>query len=213
MASRLMHLAVGALLEARCPIDSPDRFRIGLILPDAMVTASPEMHRKSHFQRLLSDARHVMDHTAFFVRFRKETAEDPLYLGYYLHLIQDGIYRKRFYDSFPHGVSREALYRDYRILNGRLLKQFGLTGDLAEPADFSRLPLTRIAPFEIPAFLEELREDLAPPSPGDPLFLTEDWTETYLREASAVCLREIKAIREGLPLLPADAYSYEKRPD
>ena len=46
MASRLMHLAVGALLGESGLISDLPRFNLGLLLPDAMVSAPTKKHRK-----------------------------------------------------------------------------------------------------------------------------------------------------------------------
>ena len=60
--------------------------------------------------------------------------EDDFYLGYYLHLVQDVLYRRFVYDKYhwnpmiPGNVER--LHRDYAIVNGYIIKKYNLVNDL-----------------------------------------------------------------------------------
>lgn len=83
-----------------------------------------------------------MDFTGFYKQFSAKLLENNLYLGYYFHLIEDAIYRKFLYYDYQLGGNRgqeflEALYNDYAILNGYLLKTYRLTNTPKIPEHFT----------------------------------------------------------------------------
>ena len=91
MASRVMHLAVQAEQNREMPPRNPDRLALGVIQPDGVATKVDQ--RASHLKITLPDGRMTDDLTGFRQRFGPELARVELYLGYYLHLVQDLVYR------------------------------------------------------------------------------------------------------------------------
>ena len=143
MASRILHLAAAKLILDEHPAADEKRFRLGSILPDAGERVS------AHFRvRIDGGTKTMMALGGFRARFA-DKMDDPLYLGYYLHLVQDIVFRKVFYldhgwkvDS-PQKVKR--LYDDYRILNTWAIEKFALREDLTAPENFSAEPICAVS--------------------------------------------------------------------
>ena len=115
MASRILHLAAAKLILDEHPAADEKRFRLGSILPDAGERVS------AHFRvRIDGGTKTMMALGGFRARFA-DKMDDPLYPGYYLHLVQDIVFRKVFYLDHGWKVDSpqkvERLYDDYRILN------------------------------------------------------------------------------------------------
>lgn len=87
--------------------------------------------------------------------------KDDLYLGYYLHLIQDMLYRRFLYgehgwnSSIPGNV--EKLHRDYEILNGYVAEKYGLSREMVQEIDLADEPLAQLAEFDAKGLAEEVR--------------------------------------------------------
>ena len=93
---------------------------------DSIEEKAPAKYRRkcqgSHLKKkICENTRYTYDLEFFRDRYGKYMEKDDLYLGYYLHLIQDMLYRRFMYEehgwnsSAPGNV--EKLHRDYEILN------------------------------------------------------------------------------------------------
>ena len=92
MASRILHLIVAKEIIKQIKIKDENRFKFGMILPDAYNGDIDKA--SSHMKIVICDGRKkTYDLTQFKREFAKEIYENDLYLGYYLHLLQDMIYR------------------------------------------------------------------------------------------------------------------------
>ena len=166
MASRILHLAAAKLILDEHPAADEKRFRLGSILPDAGERVS------AHFRvRIDGGTKTMMALGGFRARFA-DKMDDPLYLGYYLHLVQDIVFRKVFYLDHGWKVDSpqkvERLYDDYRILNTWAIEKFALREDLTAPENFSAEPICAVSDFALPEFLAELHADFTtPPPPGE----------------------------------------------
>lgn len=219
MASRIMHLAIAtALLDSLGEQIDADgkgkgkgkgkgigmgrtRFLFGSLLPDASAT------KASHFPVYRTDERDgsrwkTFDLAGFRQTYASEIRNDPLFLGYYLHLLQDILFRKRMYGETPYDPhvpgNIPLLYEDYRIVGSAVIRSAGLTPpavpDRLETAD--RL-LNRF-PFRISAFADELKKDFAQSEAhesGQTTFLHMDTAERFIEEAAAACRAEAAWIR------------------
>lgn len=207
MASRILHLAAAKLILDEHPMADEKRFRLGAILPDAGARVS------AHFRtRIDGGTKTMMALSDFRARFA-DKMDDPLYLGYYLHLVQDIVFRKVFY--LDHGWKTdslekiERLYADYRILNTWAIGKFALRDDLTAPENFSAEPLAAVSDFELPEFLAELHADFTtPPPPGDCVYFTKAIAEEFLAAAVPLCLREIAALHEGKTAVDERAWAW-----
>lgn len=95
MASRIIHLAVTNCLLKNYRYKDKNRIELGSILPDAITDGN------SHMKIWISGGtKKTYDLTGFRSRFLSEMLEDDLYLGYYLHLVQDMYFRNFVYHRY-----------------------------------------------------------------------------------------------------------------
>ena len=88
MASSIMHVAISTGVLREFPDIERNRFLLGSMLPDA---AGPgNGHRKIN---VCDGAKKTYDLPGFRAQFAEQLKNDPLYLGYYLHLVQDLVFR------------------------------------------------------------------------------------------------------------------------
>ncbi|MBQ3480797.1 MAG: hypothetical protein IJQ43_02925 [Oscillospiraceae bacterium] len=210
MAQRTIHYLIGEELIG-LGVRDVDRFRVGNVLPDAIEDL---VYRNlTHYQ---SDALLGGRSVRFsdFERFRREFAPlvetDGLYLGYYMHLVEDACYR-RFWKKigFPERhMTREkvaVLHNDYHLLNAYIVRSRGLRDELVFPAGFEREPINRLYPFLLKDFLEEMRGDFTEDPQGTTHYMTEALLEEYLSGAMDVCRDALRRILSGEE--PLDARS------
>ena len=132
MAQRTVHYLFGELFSQQIEIKDKQRFLLGNVLPDAYAKGSDR--DRTHFI-VKTDTQVYFD----FSKFRDEYAElirsDDLYLGYYMHLVEDAFYRAFFYnDRFTMPCTREEvpiLHKDYHILNSYIVQKYNLHNILA----------------------------------------------------------------------------------
>ena len=199
MASRILHLAVTELLLRELPFADPLRLKVGSILPDAPNT--PQGLFNSHFKIRRSDGKKKYDLEAFRREFGENLAASDLCLGYYLHLIQDTVFRRFVYDIHhwdPHHEGNpQRLHGDYARLNPFVIERFGLQCDIDEPDGFIDEPLQARFQFDLSAILADYRGDFVPIAPSEAFFFTDEMAETYIAEAAEVCQAEVAALRSG----------------
>lgn len=203
VASRLIHLAVAdAILEE---FDIPDkvRFRLGSILPDAKIDSS--LRAAPHFQKILPNGLISCDLSKFRSLYGARLLSDSLYLGYYLHLIQDMVYRRYMY-AIPNWDARVQeniikLHSDYRKINRYIIDTRGIKNDISAPEDFATEDVNLRFGFDIDRFLSELEKDFLIVQEGEYHHFTPEMAEEYLEKAIEVCRKELIALGEGLPLL------------
>ena len=87
MASRILHLAVADALLKEFDIDGPARFFLGSVLPDAKIDS--RLRALPHYQTILPNGLITYKLKEFLSVYGSKMMDDSLYLGYYLHLIQD----------------------------------------------------------------------------------------------------------------------------
>ena len=191
MASRILHLAAAKLILDEHPAADEKRFRLGSILPDAGERVS------AHFRvRIDGGTKTMMALGGFRARFA-DKMDDPLYLGYYLHLVQDIVFRKVFY--LDHGWKVDS-------------PQKALREDLTAPENFSAEPICAVSDFALPEFLAELHADFTtPPPPGECVHFTKAIAEEFLAAAVPLCRREIAALRGGTTAVDERAWAWAAR--
>ena len=199
MASRTMHLAIAKEIEGHNPINNIYRYEIGQILPDA-ITHSLSNHADSHFKSTVCDGRMKMiDFAKFRSDFQDEIATDDLYLGYYFHLIQDGIYRRFLYYDYGYKVTCpedvELLHNDYHLLNTYLVSKYHLQNSFSKPEGFEKEKINHVYPFSFDAYLEDLKNDFLPYRSGKTVFFTESMADEYISSCSELCNREFESVQ------------------
>ena len=196
MASSLMHLAVAERLAERTA--QPELFRLGCVLVDAFGQAG-------HFLNTAADGRRFYDLPRFRTAYGDRLLRDDFCLGYYLHLVQDMVYRQMIHVEHgwnPHIPGNvERLHEDYRLLNPFLVRAYGL-----RPPEMADGLADNAA-----AFLDDLRGQFAPYGGGEPFFLTESLAAEYIDRAAKVCSAELDALRAGRPGADPMDYAYGLR--
>lgn len=140
--------------------------------------------------------------------------KDDLYLGYYLHLIQDMLYRRFMYgehgwnSSAPGNV--EKLHRDYEILNEYVSKKYGLSQKMIQELDLTEEPLAQLAEFDVKDLIEEVRGEFVQRKEEKLSILTRKMADEYIVRATEFCVEELKALSEGKSGLDSTVWSWEK---
>lgn len=208
MASGVVHLAVVHELMKRRSFRDPVRLKFGALLPDA----GDRGGRRSHLRISFEDGRRSYDFEGFRRLFGSRMREDDLYLGYYLHLVQDALYRHFVYGRYrwdpraPGNIDR--LHRDYELVNGYVISRYALVNDLAVPEGFEREALCGLCSFDTAGLLNDAEAWFGPAGEGEIFFFTAEMSDEYISEAAAFCLEEIERIENGAPGLDARAIAW-----
>ena len=216
MASRIMHLAMGTLLCRELEINDRDRFLIGMLLPDAVVTGDKKA-AGTHFDRMTDESNKVMDFSQFYSEFEERIQGDELYLGYYLHLIQDCIFRKYIYYGLGLLELRgregflQGLYRDYHSVNGFLVKKYNISSLPAAPEGLDREEINRIYPFETEDFLLDMKNDLQDEYLGNEKYFSAENAEEVIRRCAHICSAEMLSLKRGEHFTFPEEYIWEAR--
>ena len=194
MSSRIVHLAIAGEINKIHPLPEPERFSLGSILPDAC----PD--KKAHYRKLLAEGtRRTLDLSGFRGLYGDRLLSDSLYLGYYLHLLQDILFRNEIYevvgfDPRPAG-NIPQLHLDYRLTNRYVINKYGLTNRVRVPAGLEAEPLWQEWQFALTPFLEELARDFRDTPRGTPKYFTEAVADRLIHRSVRLCLQELEALR------------------
>ena len=200
MASGIAHLAIiNELIKLRS-FASADRLKLGAVLADF------GNRRDTHLQtRVQNGEKRTYDLNRFRAEFGEKLLEDDLYLGYYLHLIQDIVYRRLIYGKYAWDTTIEGnierLHRDYRILNGVIIEKYGLKNDIAVPEGFKSEGINRLGAFDTDLLLESMAGFFALSEEGEIFFFTEEMADEFILEATKTCLIELDALDSGGALM------------
>ena len=150
MASRIMHMAVTKIIAEKWEIKDRNRLLLGAVLPD--VYREGDTSHESHLKiRIRGGGWVTYDLTSFKEGYGERMKEDRLYLGYYLHLVQDLVYRDFVYNEYhwnPTAAGNiERLHNDYRLINSYIIEKYGLGNELSIPDDFEKEPINALYPF------------------------------------------------------------------
>ena len=158
MASSMIHLAIVQEMRKKVSFRDINRLFLGVILPDGAVAGNSHLKKK-----ICENTRYTYDLECFRDRYGKYMEKDDLYLGYYLHLIQDMLYRRVMYgehgwnSSVPGNV--EKLHRDYEILNEYVSKKYSLSQEMIQELDLTKEPLAQLAEFDVKGLIKEVRRE------------------------------------------------------
>lgn len=207
-------MAVTKIISEKWQIKDRNRFLFGALLPD--VYREGDSSHNSHMKmRIRGGGRVTYDLTGFKEGYGKLMAEDSLYLGYYLHLVQDLVFRDFVYNEHhwnPAAAGNiERLHNDYRLINSYIIKKYGLRNELAIPSDFEKEPINALYPFGFHRLCDDLKSDFSAPSPGDIFFFTKEMADSFIRRACDICGKELQAWREGNRYVDAYDWAWKKR--
>ncbi len=200
MASSIVHYAITCELIKKRHFNNPGRLKLGSVLADAGYNGN------SHMKISVAGGH---KRTYNFEGYRKMYGElmkkDDLYLGYYLHLVQDVIYRHFMYDKYhwnpmiPGNV--EKLHKDYAIGNYYVIQKYNLINELVIPADFEKESINQICKFNLDGLVQNMNAYFVPVEDDDIFFFTKDMTDEYIAEAVEYCIRELDNLekqKEGI---------------
>jgi len=214
MASRIMHLAITEKICESFPVKDKNRLRLGSILPDAY--AGGIRDTSTHLtNRICGGTKNTHDLCRYKELFGERMKKDDLYLGYYLHLIQDLVYRQFVYgekqwDSTVLG-NVERLHKDYHQLNSYVIGKYHLQDDLVAPVDFGNEEINRLHPFDLDSFLEEMKEDYRDQSEGEYFFLTEEMADEYIKRVCDICIKELEALSKGEAYMDEFEWAWDRK--
>ena len=190
MASSIIHYAVTDELIKRRQFINPDRLKLGSILADVGYNGNSHMKMS-----IVGENKKTYDLEGYRNLYGELMKQDDLYLGYYLHLIQDIIYRHFVYDKYhwnpliPGNV--EKLHRDYAIANYYVIQKYQLKNDLKIPEDFDKESINRICSFDLIGLEKNMNSYFVPVEEDDIFFFTREMTDEYITEAVECCMREL----------------------
>lgn len=213
MASRIIHLAITDILAGKYVFRDINRLKIGATLPDA--SAPGQSTEGSHLKiQICGLTKKTYDLTRFRKEFGKKMKEDDLYLGYYLHLVQDILFRHFMYEMH-HWDSKapgnvDKLHMDYALINTYVVRKYQLQDDITLPQDFEDEAIHKLYPFGYENFYEELRGDYNSCQEGSLFFFTEQKADEYIEMAVEFCLKELDALSQGQAGL--DEYQWGWKP-
>ena len=212
MAQRLIHqLFAEKLIEdgAGVLIRDPGRFLFGSLLPDAYREreSAGDIRRDAqiatHYKRATPDMLYrYFDYAQFYRDFRSLIMTDDMYLGYYIHIVED-VYHRYFIHTvkgMPRAAVpelREAVYRDYHLLNAYIMKKYGLRQRISKPGGFENEAINSLYPFDPDRMLAELEGDYNDPAQGVPTFHTPESLDEFFEGYVPLCAEAIRLAREG----------------
>lgn len=200
MASRVIHLAITYELIKQYNFKDVERLRFGVIIPDGVPNRNEYL--LSHFKlNIGNENERTYDLTKFRNLFEDRMQADDLYLGYYLHLIQDLVYRHFVYEKYnwdprPEG-NVEKLYDDYRQINAYLINKYQMQSNIKVPTDFETERINEVTSFEPQKFIDELKKDFEPILYKERFFFKDSMVEEYISWAVELCKKELDALRDG----------------
>ena len=196
MASSIMHLAITSELTKHFDFSDISRLKFGTVLPDAGKGSA------SHLNIYLwGHNKKAYDFELFRSKYGELMKTDDLYLGYYLHLVQDLCYRHFVYDKYqwnpmiPGNV--EKLHKDYSIINLYVAKRYGLKNDLEVPDTFNDELIASQCSYDIDWLMKSMAEYFLPVPEEDIFFFTKEMADAYIEEAVELCLKELRALKTG----------------
>lgn len=202
MASSIVHLAITNELAKRISFTDINRLKFGAIVVDA--GAGGNINGDSHLKvNVLEDKKKTYDFDRYRELFGERMLHDDLYLGYYLHLVQDALYRQFIYvryhwdPTIPGNVER--LHKDYAIVNHYVVNKYDLKNDIVVPSGFESEDLTQITAFDTTSLMNHLEDYFRPVEEEPIFFFTKEMSDEFITEAVESCAKEVGRIRRGEP--------------
>ena len=200
MASSIVHLAVTNELTKQISFTDTNRLKFGAIVAD--YGAGGNQNGNSHLKvNVLDGKKKTYDFDRFRDLFGKRMLSDDLYMGYYLHLVQDSLYRQFVYDRYhwnpmlPGNVER--LHKDYQIVNQYIISRYSLKNDIVIPDGFDNEDLNQISSFDTAGLIKKLEEYFLPVEEEPVFFFTKEMSDEFIGEALAFCHKEVEKLRRG----------------
>lgn len=209
MAQRLIHYLLGEMLSKEIELKNKKRFILGSIMPDAYKEL--KYRDKTHFANRTDGT--YFDFNLFREKFARQMNEDDLYLGYYMHLVEDVLYRQFMHrNQFRVPSSSEEvliLHHDYHILNSYIVSKYNCHNILQNKINLDSEKIMEIAEFRMDEFLDDLAGDFSENIQGETVFITEEMLDQFIEEYVPIMLEELRAVKNGSTNLVAKDYKWK----
>lgn len=209
MASRIIHLAVAKEIIKQYHAKDIERFYFGSVLPDAATT------KAAHYDKYVDHGtKKTFDLTGFRHEYMDKIVCDDLYLAYYLHLLEDIVFRYFMYTDTKYDPRFEGnvdkLHRDYEITNRYVIHRYKLDSPISVPKDILEEPLLARFDFRVYEFAEEIRKDFIEIPSGNTCFFTEAMADMYIEMAVKKCLNEIESFFYSHNHFDENTYAWQR---
>lgn len=210
MASRVIHLAITDCISEKCGCKDKNRLKFGSVLPDAAASGN------SHLKISISDGtKKTYDLTGFRRSFLSKILQDDLYLGYYLHLVQDlyfrdFVYRRYHWDPLPPG-NIERLHNDYALINQYVIQKYTLSSAVTVPVSFDEEPLNQLGYFSVYEFLADMENDFHRRLTGTIFFFTKEMADEFIPYACDKCEQEIYSLFNNSDCLNEKTLAWKRK--
>ncbi|MGN1405063.1 MAG: hypothetical protein ACI4WM_02230, partial [Erysipelotrichaceae bacterium] len=204
--SRMIHYLIANEIIKRSKINNTERFICGSLLPDASFD-----HKKSHYSETDNESYHFMNLNKYYADY-KNKLDDELYLGYYLHLVQDIIFRMDVtsvtkYDPLnPEELNR--LYEDYHAINAWINEKYVLNRNI-ENINIDNESINTIAYFDYFSFIESMKSDFNDIRKQNYYYFNETMAKEYISKSIDVSLYLIDKLNDDIN--PFDSTIYRWR--
>lgn len=197
MPSGMIHLAIANEIAKYKNIENKDRFFVGSLSPDS------GNKDENHYKYALKDGRKTYSLKNIRKDYSDEIKNDPLVLGYYLHVLTDVLFRD-FIFSWYHTPDDEKskkekvgmLHRDYSRLNSYISAEYGIKTNI-NPSFAEKNRLFEEKGLSAEAVISDFEKNLSYPESyyeGDFEYLTPERTDEFISYAVCICLAEINSL-------------------
>ncbi|MBP5702397.1 MAG: hypothetical protein J6W85_08140 [Lachnospiraceae bacterium] len=215
MASSIVHLAITSELIKKIKFRDPARLKFGAVVVDAGVGGN--QFGNTHMKVFVQDGKKkTYDLDGYREKFGARMLTDDLYMGYYLHLVQDSLYRHYVYDihhwnpRIPGNVER--LHKDYEILNKYVIDKYRLINDLTVPDGFRNEDINRLGDFDTDELQRNMNAFFSPVDEGPIFFFTKEMSDEFIGEAVEFCAEEVRKLRNGEQGLDMMKFAWNSSP-
>lgn len=212
MASSIVHMAITNELTKVIEFQDSDRLRLGSIFPDYGCDGCNSHLKKS----VCGNKKVTYDLEQFRNRFLSIMLQDDFYLGYYLHLVQDILYRKFVYKDYNWNPvisgNVEKLHRDYAICNSYVIEKYSLSENMISRIDMDSEAINKIGAFNQEALLSDFRNYFVPVDFNDIFFFTREMGDEFIQQAVKMCAEEIHSLRNGGWCMNSHKWAWKSMP-
>lgn len=209
MASRIIHLAIAKEITKEYQIKNADRFYLGSVLPDAALT------KAAHFNKYIeNNSKKTHNLTEFRNMYLNKILYDDLYLAYYLHLLEDIVFRYFMYtiigyEPRPEG-NIDKLHYDYKLINRYVIDKYRLDDCIRVPENIMEEPFMNDYQFNVYEFIDRMKKDYTDKLQGKTCFFTESMADKYIEMSVHKCLDEIEAVFNTYDYFNEDEYAWHR---
>lgn len=206
MAQRTIHYLLGELLKDE-HIKDINRFRIGSILPDAYIPTGiyPDTRRQTtHFEEYIDGKIHYR--YDLFVEQFKEHMDDDLYIGYYMHLVED-MYWRQFWSDYGMALAKDMedihkVHHDYHMMNEYIVNTYHIKDEIIRPTEFEQEAICDVFAYTIDKILDDFQIDCSEHVEGEFTYLTPEKLDAFIKNYFPKIKEAYDLIRKG-ELIPS----------